>query len=215
MSSGFVQGQIAGLIGGTIGGITGGINAKSHGGNFWTGKGAKYNMLSSSAGNSITIGEGMEYSNEYATDFSDKYFGKDVRGVDNLYADGSLPPKYRSKGDIVFAPNGDKVSGTAIYNGVGKGTDVYLYKAAFVCKEELYLVMGHEYMHAYFNSFGKFNDASDWQHKVINVWQTKQAVMWNYKTEIYLPLNEKINALPNLNEYSSRIPFSIMGYRPW
>jgi RHS repeat-associated protein len=214
MSSGFVQGQIAGLIGGTIGGIAGGINAKSHGGNFWTGKGAKYNMLGSSAGNSITIGEGMEYSNEYATNFSDTYFGKNVRGVDNLYANGTLPVDYELRGDAVFTPNGKETLGTTVSNGVGKGSNVYLYKAAFVCKEELYLVMGHEYIHAHFYNIGLMN--KDAHHAAIYAWVAQQATAWGYKTEVYRPwLENSIKNASNIMPYTNLLPFSIWPVVPW
>lgn len=45
------------------------------------------------------MGEGMEYSNEYAKEFSDAHF-KNVKGVKNLYA-GKVPSGYQKIGDYV------------------------------------------------------------------------------------------------------------------
>lgn len=123
----------------------------------------------------------MEYSNEYAQDFSDKNFGK-VRGVRNLYADGRVPNGYTKVGDLVYNSNGNEVNGICIYNGIKQGNDVYLFKSAFVCKEQLYISMGHEYMHASYNSLRLMNYSK--QHQAIYYWEKTQGQLLNYNITI-------------------------------
>ena len=118
----------------------------------------------------------MEYSNEYAQDFSNKNFGK-VRGVRNLYADGRVPNGYTKVGDLVYNSNGKICMGSCQYLGK-RQSDVYLYKSAFVNGKELYLTMGHEYMHANFNYLGLRNSNS--QHASIFMWEYQQCHSWNY-----------------------------------
>lgn len=178
---GLANGGIGAVAGGVVGGISSGIEAHSHGGNFWSGRGATYDMLSTTTSTTVEIGEGMEYSNEYAQDFSDKNFGK-VRGVRNLYADGRVPSGYRKNGDLVYNSNGNEVNGICIYNGIKQGNDVYLFKSAFVCKEQLYISMGHEYMHASYNSLGLMNYSK--QHQAIYYWEKTQGQLLNYNITI-------------------------------
>ena len=65
--NGFISGGVGFLLGGITGGLFSGISSKLHGGNFWTGEGAAYECFGVS-GKRIGVGEGMEYSNEYAMD---------------------------------------------------------------------------------------------------------------------------------------------------
>lgn len=61
-------------------------------------------------------------------------------------------------------------------------SNIYLSKAAFVSKEQLYLTMGHEYMHAGFGySYSKMT--TDQEHAAIYKWQYIQKKYWrmNYK----------------------------------
>ena len=139
----------------------------------------------------------MEYSNEYAQDFSDKNFGK-VRGVRNLYADGRVPNGYTKVGDLVYNIDGKQCLGTTKYRGKGL-SDVYLYKAAFVANEQLYLTMGHEYMHALYNSYNLFNDKL--QHKVIYQWEYDQAVAFSYNVSKY-EANLSFIKLPKTSKYN-------------
>ena len=145
--SGFIGADSGALSGGLIGGGTGGIASALKGGNFWTGKGATSHYYFASDDNTVTVGKGMEYSNEYARSFSDEYFGE-VKNLDNLYADGSMPGGLTKKGDLVFKGK-DQLGGSTVYNGIGKGSNVYLYKAAFTSMDNLYVVMGHEYIYVY------------------------------------------------------------------
>lgn len=180
----FGQGFTAGLIGagigigigGTIGALSGGISAKRCGGDFWTGKGARFNHIATTAEvSNVTVGEGMEYSNRYASKFSEENFDF-AKGVDNLYADGSIPDGYSKTGDIVFDEKNRPVLGTTEYNGIGKGSDVYLYKSAFVSKEQLYLTMGHEYIHCAQNFNGRCTEK--YQENAAYSWEKTQAQLW-------------------------------------
>ena len=65
-----------------------------------------------------------------------------------------------------------------------KTTDVYLFKMAFISKEELYLTMGHEYLHAGFNALG-YNGKHLLQHIGIFKWEYAQAQAWNYRLDFY------------------------------
>jgi hypothetical protein len=197
LGSGVQSGLIGGLFSGAIGGIASGISSISHGGNFWNGSGATFDKLSATSfsSNSIEVGEGMEYSNEYAQNFSDTYFGK-IKGLDNLYGNGNVPNDYVKKGDLVFNPSGQQVLGTTSYKGLGKGYDVYLYKATFTAKEKLYLTMGHEYYHVELFRMGLNMDK---HHNEISYWENMQQCLWNmtydkayinstYRYYQYLPL---------------------------
>ncbi len=150
--TGLKVGGVGALTGGAIGGVFGGITSFRHDGNFWTGNGATFDQVASIT----TTGTKAEaYTNNNAKNFSDKHFGK-VKGLSDLYADGSMPNGYEKVGDDVFNKYGTKVSGTTVKVGLGK-SDVYLYKSAFTSSKQLYVTMGHEYIHVgHFNS-GLFN----------------------------------------------------------
>ncbi len=82
--------------------------------------------------------------------------------------------------------SGNKLLGYTTYNGFGKGSDVYLFKAAFMSKEQLYLTMGHEYIHANlfaggFTYSGSINQKT--HHATIYQWETNQANAWGYKNQ--------------------------------
>lgn len=189
----FRQGLVVGLKGGgvgaitagLIGGVSGGFLATEHGGSFWTGKNATFDeVIPQTLAGKIEIGEGMEYSDKYARSFSDEYYGENVLGVNNLYAnEGSLPQGYTKKGDIVYSTQNKPVRGTTVYLGTGKGSDVYLYKSAFTSKEQLYFTMGHEYLHAGFNYMGLLCPNS--QHASISKWEMYQAKIWGFNESYY------------------------------
>ena len=194
--SGIKSGFVGELLGAFMGGLEAGYYAKQHGGNFWTGKGAVFDQMST-----YTIkGEPVNYSTEDALAFSDEYFGEDIDGLNELYADGSLPNVkkykylYNTKGEVIkykVLKNGSlqklgKTNGTTIYLGKSK-SNVYLYQTAFASKEQLYLTMGHEYLHVGFNadkhlgnpyleSTQKAQDASCYQ------WEIKVARAWGHDT---------------------------------
>ena len=190
--AGLKAGVVGELSGALIGGLEAGIYARQQGGNFWTGEGATFDQM-----NDYTIkGEPVNYSTDDALSFSKKYFGEDIEGLNKLYADGSLPnvEKYKylydTKGNVIkykVLKNGTlqelgKTNGTTVYLGKSK-SNVYLYQTAFASKEQLYLTMGHEYIHVGFNankSLGnpylnytqKTQDAScyQWEIKVARAW---------------------------------------------
>jgi hypothetical protein len=166
-----------------LGGISGGITAYQHGGNLFTGKGAIFESVTSTAvdpSKPVTVGKGMEYSNEYAQKFSDTHF-TDVRGVKNLYADGTMPKGYREVGDYVQnVKTKEFVGGLTRHLGIGKGSDVYLYKTAFISPEKLYLTMGHEYIHAAFNNLGRGSLDGKRQDAVAYNWNMRQAHKWGF-----------------------------------
>lgn len=196
LNAGLAAGGISGAIGGVIGGVLGGVSAMKNHGNFFTGKGAQYfdytNGVNMADGNTVQIGEGMEYSNEYAAEFSLEIF-ENVQNVDNLYADGTIPRGHIKLGDLVKY-RGQYVNGTTVSNGVGKGYNVFLYKSAFICKEQLFLTMGHEYYHAGFYGMGLNNPTS--HHAYIREWEYQHALKWNYKVGYYRNLNNMTSTIP-------------------
>ena len=202
-------------FGAVAGGIGGGITAKRHGGNLWTGKGATYDfVLPPTTESTVTVGADMEYSTKYAKTFSDEYFGK-IENVDNLYADGSIPKGYTKRGDLVFNEKGQLAGGSTVYNGIGKGSDVFLYKTAFTSKEKLYLVMGHEYIHVNFNANGYARSIRA-QERAAYKWNIDQAKAWKMSTTPYEKMYNSYwmkNMYPVLDYKQAN--FFILNQRPW
>ena len=175
LKAGVIAGGTGAAAGGFANGLFGGIGAVRYGGNFWSGKGATFDMTYISGDN--PPGKPIKYSNQSARDFSDEYFSKNIKGLNTLNADGSLPKGYTSKGQAVFNRNGKEVLGTTSYLGTGKGADVYLYQKAFVSTERLYLTMGHEYIHVSHFNAGLLN-ASRGEHAALS-WSRDQSKLFN------------------------------------
>jgi hypothetical protein len=207
-----------------LGGISGGITAYKHGGNLFTGKGAIFESVTSTAvdpSKPVTVGKGMEYSNEYAAEFSDAYFRKsDVIGVTNLYADRTMPPGYESVGDYVRnIKKQNYVDGLTIYLGE-KRSDVYLFKTAFTSKEKLFLVMGHEYIHSAFNFGGHLDNNK--QEAVAYQWSHGQSTKWGLsvpKYKIMMDYYAQFNK-PSIWDYPYRLSrmgddFMKLYSKPW
>jgi hypothetical protein len=166
--TGFKSAGIGALTGGLIGGLVGGIQSITHEGNFWTGEGyTQYCTAANVSGAEPTSGP-VEASSKSANDFSDTYLPK-PKGLQSL----------SYKADL-----GDGVYGLTKYNGgmkifgikIGNFTsDVTLSKLAFASKEELYLTLGHEYVHVNLNyaSYHYFNH--DKQEYVAYHWELEQA----------------------------------------
>lgn len=153
--TGLKTGGMGAITGGMIGGITGGLNALKHGGNFWTGKGAKFSFASTAQVKGRS--DPVEYSNESAKEFSKKYIGDDPKGLNKLYADGTAPDDYTVVDGFGVSPDGGGYEQwVTIYQGKGT-SDVYLFEAAFQSHEQLYLVMKHEYMHVTYENIGMRN----------------------------------------------------------
>lgn len=217
LHAGFISGGISAIVDGTIGGITEGFNAIQHGGNFWTGYGAGYECLALVNPNmDIQIGTDMEYSNQYAHDFYNRNFDVDLKCVNHLYADGTLPDGYvtNSKGYVMNVKNNHFVHGYCKKGyGYKSKSDVYIFKSAFSSKEQLYLTMGHEYMHAYYNLQGRYSEyQKKQQHASIYKWQFKQAQIWNYNVETYsISMN-------NYKKYYNSVydwPFELISTHPF
>lgn len=192
-ASGVITGFSGAASGFVIGGVNGGINAIQHGGKFWTEIGTINDYVFEPALEYINDGN-IEYSNDSAIRFSNKYFKKKGYGVRKIYANGTLPKGY-SRDDFGHVRNskGQRVGGASIYRG-RSGTDIYLFGDSFDSPEQLYLVMGHEYGHAYLNSLGYSAGAyTDMQEAAINQWMHEQAVAFNYKTNNFP--EQKMNSL--------------------
>ncbi|MEM9338534.1 MAG: RHS repeat-associated core domain-containing protein [Bacteroidota bacterium] len=216
-NAGLTSGGYGALTGGVVGGISGGIQSVKHGGNFWSGKGATFaHNVSTGSPESVEVGEGLEYSNEYAQEFSDNNFGK-VKGLNELHADNSLHElsKYKVEGDIfVSSVDGRKANAITTYLGTGKGSNVYLARHAFSSAEQLYLVMGHEYLHVGFYHMG-FEDY-DKQHASIYGWESEQSRLWNFRTRHYS--NRFLRMIKRFKPYNIQNNpnwFPPMNTRPW
>jgi len=210
---GLKAGKIGAATGGLIGGVSGGFSAVKNGGNFWTGKGAKFNFSSSVQFD----GEGtpVEYSNKSAKEYSSKYIGNNPKGLNELYADGSVPDGYKLiEGGYALSPNGEHAQGVTEYLGIGGKSNVYLYESAFQSHEQLFLVMKHEYMHvAYFNT-GKLMNYNK-QEAGARQWMLDQGKAWNYKVDqLQMIHNETSRFLSNKYHYS-RLGIQILPTTPW
>ncbi len=194
MKAGGISAGIGAGVGGFLGGLNSGLDAYQHGGNFWTGNGATYEYSYSvfnwddpnrkfDMNEPIEMGPNMEYTNEYAQEFSDKNF-PNMKCIKHLYADGSVPNKikYFSKNGYIYnVEEKHYVRGICVKNGLKN--DVYLAKTAFISKESLYLTMGHEYLHALYN--GGYYFHADAHHPYIYEWQYQQADAWKYYESVY------------------------------
>lgn len=117
---------------------------------------------------------------------------------------------YYKRGDIVyridpFSHKAYPTLGSCYNHGLGKGWDVYLYKGAFVSKEQLYLTMGHEYLHAGFNMLSTSianRYITHYQHAAIYDWSKAQAEAWHYNESYYRALYN------NYSSYMANNPFS-------
>lgn len=215
--SGAKAGGIGGVAGGLINGVSSGFRSLKNNGNFWNGKGATFDYtVSAQEVTSYEVGDGMEYSSEYAQKFSDVNFGK-VKGVNNLLADGSTPAQgYTKIGDKVIANSyGEEVKGTTVHLGNSK-YDVYLYKAAFTSKEQLFLTMGHEYQHIGYDFAGLGGSMSK-EHYGIRRWEYFQSEQWNWNVrqayDNWMHSYHLYNPAYHYENFSSRI-FNVIRHRP-
>lgn len=221
LKDGLKSSFLGSIAGGLSGGLSAGMSSANNGGNFWTGEGATFECFGFS-GPKIEVGDGMEYSTSYAKQFSADNFGTEIQGLNNIYADGTLPThEYYKKGDVVYKKiNGKAYAtlGSCKYLGTGKGSDVYLFKSAFTSKEQLYLTMGHEYMHAGFNTMVTFSGkkSSYYKHAAIYQWQKTQAEIWNFNVKYYQAKYQNYNKYLNGNPYSyMKLGFPILPINPF
>ena len=161
----------------------------------------------------VEVGEGLEYSNEYAQKFSDNTFGE-VTGLNELHADNTLHPlsKYQVDGDY-FVSGTTRANAVTTYLGTGKGSNVYFAKAAFSSAERLYLTMGHEYLHVgfYHGGFENFRR----QHASIAKWEYDQSKLWNFRVNRYTNRLNSYEGFPTYNLQSNPNWFPPMNTLPW
>ena len=199
-----------GLTGGLIGGIGGGIFAVRNGGDFWDGIGAEFKQLAPThTSNSVQIGEGLEYTNECGRSYA-KTLTKRPRNT-IVYADGSTCSDCTVVGDLMYDSNGNMLRAVTEYRGPGVKMPIYLSKLAFESKEQLYLTLGHEYIHVAFAQAGNLN--ANQHHASIYRWQAKQGSLWKFRgtTDYHQQARNFLQYFParNLN------PFGYMINRPW
>ena len=181
LKAGAIGGGFGALTGGLIGGVSGGIKAIRHGGDFWSGKGATF---ASHASGAPIAGEKIEYSTNSAREFSEKHF-KDLKYYDNveLHADGTTGSKlYKRSGDwFIEKATQKKVYALHQYLGTGKGSEIHFAAASFTSSRQLYLIMGHEYIHAgyYLGYDNAYNHGNvDKQHAAIYRWEQAVSRRW-------------------------------------
>ena len=206
------------LIGGVSGGISGGLLSLNNGGNFWTGRGAAHDCFAHGP-NKVELGKNIKYSNKYSKNFYEKWFSKTRIRFNKLYSDGRVPNNnYIKKGDRVFLKStGEETFGTCV-PGI-YGSNIYLYKAAFTSKEQLYLTMGHELLHAGFNAVKTSLDIDYieyYQHAEIYEWSTIQADAWAFNTEYYQSKYETYSAYLYKNPFKYEdLGFQILSVNPF
>ena len=218
LGAGLKAGLVGGALGGAINGISSGIRAGKNGLDFWSGEGsmdASMNLIDVASG-----GNSIEYSNESAQYFSDAHseLSRLSKNVDGLYADGSAPSSYKAINGQIYNSRGNPVAGvTSIKNsgilGLRKSINVHLSKIAFANSKSLYMVMHHEYMHAFFINSG-LNIGKIHQEQIINRWHVDQMKSWGYQ----LPMNPYNHIAKGLFGYKFNTPklffdYSFFGFR--
>jgi len=187
MKAGLISGGISAAISGLLGGLSGYQEAVAAGAtNPWTGAGIKSDTystdVSSASEKTFKVGDGMEYTDDFAHEFSNGNF-EPVEGLNSLTANGTLANNtYTQDGDWVLDSNGTKVDGTTVYKGWGR-SNVYLNKSAFRAPKILYMAMGHEYTHVAMYHAGIFTLAD--QEATAYMWSTRQANYFDMNNERY------------------------------
>ena len=211
LASGFKTGLTSGLLAGLTAGIGAGVKARKAGGDFWSGKGATFDTLAT-PGARTEVGQDLEYSNEFAKDFSDKHFGQ-ADGLNKLYADGTFPEGYTMEGGRVFNSNGQEILGVTKHLGSGQ-SNVYLAQKAFSSKELLYMTIKHEFIHVELinagfgiSQFGKAHHASIYR------WKYEQSLEWGLKSFDYL--QQAIKYEPFFNPAVDSFIPNILNVKPW
>jgi RHS repeat-associated protein len=187
--SGLKGGMLGALIGGIANGLVAGVSSVKHGGDFWSGKGAKYISFSEIDSYSESVSDGqLDYNTQTAKEFQECNFPNVDKhiGATNIYADGSTPipdgnysyhiDKYGNC--IAFNRINPefslKVNAISVYEPYSKINTQYYYKGAFTSKIQLYLTMKHEIVHLYFYNIGIYNHGEGNAYIV----QGKQEKIW-------------------------------------
>ncbi len=173
------------------------------------------NRYTTSQASEPVIGEGMSYSNEYAASFSDKHFPGYRAKLENLYADGTIPKNYYVVDGRVYDPSGNEVSASTEYSAYRKKINVYLYKKAFASPNQLYLDLGHEYIHV--NLFLAGFSSAEMVHShdlTAYAWDAEIAKIMGLNNKEYL---DRVIAAKNAKgEFYGRhyFPYPLLKYRP-
>ena len=165
----------------------------------------------------------MKFLNKtiYTTNFSKFYttFPK-VIGVDKLVTESKLDPrfilkKYTIYGDKVFHGS-NEIDWVTIYNGIGKGSDVFLFKDAFKSEINLFMTMGHEFVHAAtFGSKLSTNHeatAYEWNIQQLTKWGMQNNSLYSHYYERFLYYNKDGMFYRDFDEYGIRLydyPFKL------
>ncbi len=108
---------------------------------------------------------------------------------------------------------GQSVRGSRQYLGKGKGSNVYLYKAAFASREQLYFTMGHEYLHAGYFKTGLMNSKK--QHASIYKWEAQQAKLWGFNEVGYSKRSVTYKQYNNASYDYKKLGFYLLNIKPW
>jgi RHS repeat-associated protein len=137
LEQGIIGGGFGAITGGLIGGITSGIDAVRHEGNFWDGDG-------------YTRKFGFKYN---VKDFNGKQEPVTKQSIDNSIARKNYDRSGVSNFTASNTTPSDGRYGDATWIKGSRTTDITIYKPAFQKTELLDLVVGHEIMHAKFNTY--------------------------------------------------------------
>ena len=179
--------------------------------------------------NSYTVGEllasnngflgisngAIDYSSASARAFAKEHFGDDIVGLNELFADNSFPDggyELSSDGFRVKAPDGSLDQGLTEPLGDGR-SNVYLFKKAFGSREQLYLVMQHEFMHVTYNSKGLLNYNK--QEAAAREWMLDQGKAWNYKVDVLQYIYDQSSSYLSKKYHYSRHGINILDRTPW
>lgn len=229
MLNGFIEAGESALFGATIGGLKQGFYAKNHHGSFWTGEGSVFFQVSSNPGSEqVSIGDGMRYDEKYVEQFREECYSQKAlknikKTVCNTYVSMNQIPKdkkgvelFEVRGDLMIEKStGNTIDGACVYYKNRK-SNVYLYKTAFTSKEQLFLTMSHEYIHAGFGFYRTIGD--DYQHAVIYKWQENQAALWNMDTSHWASHAQSFEQFYSKSLYNYIIDdlgFNHFNYKPW
>ena len=151
LRAGLTSGGYGALTGGLIGGVSGGIQAVKHGGNFWSGKSATFEYIDT--GGAIEQG-GKSLKDKYNDKFLNKFADIQLDRPDALNSlKASTPKGYTNNGDYFERIGNSKVFGVTRKSGIFNKWDVHISKEAFRSAKQLYVTIGHEYIHV--SHYGK------------------------------------------------------------
>ena len=145
LRAGLTSGGYGALTRGLIGGVSGGLQAARYNGNFWSGKGATFEYIDT--GGAIEQG-GKSLKDKYNDKFLNKFADIQLDRPDALNSlKASTPKGYTNNGDYFARSGNSKVFGVTRKSGIFNKWDVHISKEAFRSAKQLYVTIGHEYIH--------------------------------------------------------------------